>query len=218
MQVFRGILNGTWKLNTSFLPDLTSIDVFADPQTVRSLLENSPNLRKVRIRILRQQLKDEHLLKTIASSMCRRTLEDIWIAPGSYKNKFTKSLGSTVEYTSSISAYNQGVSKEPSTLDTSGAPAPKLSLVYNEVLPTAGQSSVLEVVKPDDSPIEDLIMLTLDCCRALVESCPKLNRLGDIAWWTSLTQPDVEELCEELKARPRATKISFIWENHIFST
>lgn len=46
-----------------------------------SFIEFCPNLKKLHVRIRRNNLMDDHITKSIQNSMCRQSLEDIWIAP-----------------------------------------------------------------------------------------------------------------------------------------
>lgn len=167
--------------------------MFADPSTITSVLQSVPNLKKVRIRVIGQSLTDDHIIKSITQSMCHNTLEELWIAPGSYRN-------SDVQQPPKMKQDNQ-----------------EEYYVATMNLQSKKPISKTENLATDDAskcPIEDLVNLSIECIRTLINFCPNLLRLGDIAWYSNTTQEDLEEICNEIKCRN--SRMAFVWENHIF--
>ncbi|ODN03753.1 Phosphatidylcholine:ceramide cholinephosphotransferase 2 [Orchesella cincta] len=191
LKLFRGIINDTWRLQSSLLPELTQLEIFTEPSTLINIIECCPNLQKLRVRIRTHKLLDSHIVKPIQHSMCRRTLQDLWIAPGSYpeshivpKQTTQNSNADNVSNTSSLSSFAE--------MDTT-------TTTYHS---------------NDDKPeamISELVQLSLECITAVLTACPNLKRLGDISLWSNVEPEELYVFCEQLKKQNYNTMI--IWAN-----
>jgi len=186
-------------MRTSLLPELRELDMFAEPTTMVSMLEYCPNLKKVRVRILREQLYDHHIAKGVTNAMCKRSLEELWIAPSYKKEKFGEGTGSPDN--NKLSTSHQTTKK---TMGTS-TDFDKLETILGRYEHVAQDIVV---------GLEDLVQLSAASITLVVQSCPKLKRLGDIAWWSQVDQKEASAICKELK-NGHECKVSLISENAI---
>jgi len=177
--------------------------------TTRSILEFAPNLRKVRIRIVRQVLADEHF-RNAHTFMCSRTLEELWIAPGTYKKETTEK--EEVPRSADDAEWQSFNEVRDNYYEAENLPRN----VKNNNASSSSEQLNIQNKNDDDSPecmIEDLVQLSPTCIRKIIDGCQKLTRIGDVAWWTPVQEKDLDEIYTELKKNKR--EIRFIWENKI---
>ncbi|CAL8110205.1 unnamed protein product [Orchesella dallaii] len=186
LKIFRGVVNDTWRLQSSLLPELTHLEIFTEPSTLMNIIECCPNLRKLRVRIRTHKLLDSHIVKPIQNSMCRHTLEDIWIAPGAYPEiqigtkQNPQNATDNISNTSSFSSFAEA---DPTT-------------TYEE---------------KSESLISELVQLTVNCASAVLAACPNLRRLGDLSLWSNVEPEELYLYCNELKKQNFNAMI--IWAN-----
>jgi len=224
LQVFRGIVTDIWKMSSSVLSDLTILDMFADPVTTKSLLESAPNLRKVRIRIVRARLTDEYIIKPLTTFMCCRTLEELWISPGTYRPEPSASASASLDLTEDKDSFKwqsfnevrfnyYAAERPPRNKVKVEVEVNKQMQNNNDQLDRSSASSRDEI-DCDECQIEDLVHLTSDCIQTILKACQKIRRIGDIAWWTPVSRVELEGICKQLRESRR--EVTFIWENQIF--
>lgn len=221
-KVFRGIVTDVWKMSSSVLSDLTILDMFADPFTTKSILESAPNLRKVRIRIVRARLTDEYIIKPLTTFMCCRTLEELWVSPGTYRPTLEQSTNNaTVDLTEDKDFKWQSFNEvRAAYYAAERPPRNKVEVEVNKQTqnnndqPDQSRASSSDELECGECPIEDLVHLTSDCIQTILKACQKLRRIGDIAWWTPVSRVELEGICQQLRKSRR--EVTFIWENQIF--
>lgn len=199
LQKFTGHLTDVWKRSSGILPELTRLEVFADPATITSILESVPSLRSLKIRVTRNPLTDDHLLKLLPNLMCSRTLEELWIAPGAFK----ASASGSEEEAAGGSEEESSKQKYETVL---------LNYFAAERLPRDASSDKSE--ENASCQIEDLVQLSVKFLHSVLTICKRLTRIGDVAWWTPLKKFELAKLEKDFARREKRT-ITFIWENKL---
>ena len=181
LQSLQVILIGKWTQISTVFSILTCVDIFAVPYTLASVLRQCHNLIKVRFRVITKPITDEDILGSISISGSKETLQEFWIAPGSYK-------------TSSGSPSNTSSESEKSSEGCSDAMIALTSKLIGN---------------GEEAEVDDLCRLSIKCACKLIKLCKKLRRLGDLTWWSLTTASSVSNLCSDIKTLKLGIVITF---------
>lgn len=181
-----------WRSHSSLLPVLVHLDIFAEPATFVNIMQSCPNLRRLRVRIRKSNLHDDELADAIENCMCRRTLEDLWIA-----------------------------SARPMEIDTLGDSKKPFNDISSDNLSNVGSMSSFSqngscrelrfISTPVQNSAPKLVQLSLESVGTLLRACPKLQRLGDLSTWAEIEEEQLYVYCEMLKRQN--LDILILWGN-----
>ncbi|CAG7836865.1 unnamed protein product [Allacma fusca] len=168
-------LIGIWRQKKPLLPNLVTVDIISEPETIFSIFLNCPSLKFVKIRVKDGTLNDEEFLKTLSSSTCSSTLKELWIVPSLLKaNRVNKTCPSPSRKHSEVLQRRERVFGTPSKKPAS----------VNELELIDG----VELQVKSEQVWDNFCKLTINSVKAICTVCTELTRLGNLAWWSITTE------------------------------